>query len=577
VVHKTPHCDSGDHTHPATVTHTRDTRTTSGDRAERRDDGRLFDLTFTTHPLEAHDSSETKKPTHRSNFPAKGIALFHTGPTKVSTTKSLKSLRVTGLHGRVSFSHTFDPGLNIIHAKNGAGKTTLLHVIANALDAEFARFCFINFAEIEITSGSGFTLTISPNNASTTEERRVRVRSNGSPEEEIGLGSPPSEGLRQLIRDNLGGRPVYLPAFRMILESFSRRARLGRTTAYLDDSNPELKSIAEREYIEEHARAIEGNKGTPSRLNSTAVTRHEAADRAKITAAKTLQCREWFGNFVPVVRFPSLLDVEAKLLDELTLAQLTIGESDRKSLSDVFEKIVNIVVHSSDTGGSSKGSINQSLASLRDCLEKLENAKARIPEVYSRIASTLSDAKSLKANDEALVSSVLNVYEEAFSSRIKVQENALSVIRRFEESVNQFFRPDKELVLSRSEVRGDERGPVRWARMASFIQTGDGRRIELSQLSSGERHVLTLLFSVTHMSQLDGAVLIDEPELSLHVDWQRLVLAEVRKQSDDRQVIACTHAPEIAAEHLECFRGLETIPWYSSNPTDRFLPDADDV
>ena len=58
------------------------------------------------------------------------------------------------------------------------------------------------------------------------------------------------------------------------------------------------------------------------------------------------------------------------------------------------------------------------------------------------------------------------------------------------------------------------------------------------------------------MSQEDGIVLIDEPELSLHVDWQRIILGEMMKQVGNRQVIACTHSPEIAAEHLKLTREL---------------------
>jgi predicted ATP-dependent endonuclease of OLD family len=75
--------------------------------------------------------------------------------------------------------------------------------------------------------------------------------------------------------------------------------------------------------------------------------------------------------------------------------------------------------------------------------------------------------------------------------------------------------------------------------------------IGLSALSSGERQVLTMLFSATHMSPSDGTMLIDEPEISLHVDWQRIILTEMMKQAGDRQVIVCTHSPEVAADHRD--------------------------
>jgi len=46
-----------------------------------------------------------------------------------------------------------------------------------------------------------------------------------------------------------------------------------------------------------------------------------------------------------------------------------------------------------------------------------------------------------------------------------------------------------------------------------------------------------------------GVFLIDEPELSLHVDWQRIILKEISTQAPMRQIIACTHSPEVGADH----------------------------
>jgi predicted ATP-dependent endonuclease of OLD family len=51
--------------------------------------------------------------------------------------------------------------------------------------------------------------------------------------------------------------------------------------------------------------------------------------------------------------------------------------------------------------------------------------------------------------------------------------------------------------------------------------------------------------------------LIDEPELSLHIDWQRIVLRELQNQSSGRQIIACTHSPEVGADHMEEIQDFE--------------------
>ena len=46
-------------------------------------------------------------------------------------------------------------------------------------------------------------------------------------------------------------------------------------------------------------------------------------------------------------------------------------------------------------------------------------------------------------------------------------------------------------------------------------------------------------------------VLIDEPEISLHVDWQRRLLRRMAEQIGGRQIIVCTHSPTIGADYEE--------------------------
>ena len=82
------------------------------------------------------------------------------------------------------------------------------------------------------------------------------------------------------------------------------------------------------------------------------------------------------------------------------------------------------------------------------------------------------------------------------------------------------------------------------------VSAEGGHSYGLSALSSGERQILTMLYSASRTRFLSGVFLIDEPELSLHIDWQRIVLRELQSQSAGRQIIACTHSPEVGADHM---------------------------
>jgi len=83
------------------------------------------------------------------------------------------------------------------------------------------------------------------------------------------------------------------------------------------------------------------------------------------------------------------------------------------------------------------------------------------------------------------------------------------------------------------------------------IQTADGSDLPLSCLSSGEQHELVLLHELLFEVSPGSLILIDEPELSLHVTWQQDMLEDlldVAKLSDLDIVIA-THSPYIVGGH----------------------------
>jgi predicted ATPase len=74
------------------------------------------------------------------------------------------------------------------------------------------------------------------------------------------------------------------------------------------------------------------------------------------------------------------------------------------------------------------------------------------------------------------------------------------------------------------------------------------REIKLTELSSGEKHLVALLGRVA-LSPEQGAVFVaDEPELSLHLEWQRKILPAIQSLSPGIQIIVATHSPAIVPE-----------------------------
>jgi len=74
----------------------------------------------------------------------------------------------------------------------------------------------------------------------------------------------------------------------------------------------------------------------------------------------------------------------------------------------------------------------------------------------------------------------------------------------------------------------------------------DGTNIPLQSLSSGEKQLLRLMLET--LAAGSSTVMIDEPELSMHVDWQQVLVAAMRRVNPECQMLLATHSPEVMAE-----------------------------
>lgn len=81
-------------------------------------------------------------------------------------------------------------------------------------------------------------------------------------------------------------------------------------------------------------------------------------------------------------------------------------------------------------------------------------------------------------------------------------------------------------------------------------ETTGPKKIELSELSSGEKQIVSLFSHLYLSGQSSFFVLIDEPELSLSVPWQRRFLTDIRNGDFCRGLVAVTHSPFIYDNHL---------------------------
>ena len=68
------------------------------------------------------------------------------------------------------------------------------------------------------------------------------------------------------------------------------------------------------------------------------------------------------------------------------------------------------------------------------------------------------------------------------------------------------------------------------------------------QLSSGEKQMIVILLTVLIQDNKPSILFMDEPEISLHLDWQRKLIQYIKELNPNVQIILATHSPGIILE-----------------------------
>lgn len=72
-----------------------------------------------------------------------------------------------------------------------------------------------------------------------------------------------------------------------------------------------------------------------------------------------------------------------------------------------------------------------------------------------------------------------------------------------------------------------------------------GETLSPYMLSSGEKQILVILLTALVQENEPCVMLMDEPEISLHIEWQQRLITLIRTLNPNAQIILCTHSPAI--------------------------------
>ena len=90
-----------------------------------------------------------------------------------------------------------------------------------------------------------------------------------------------------------------------------------------------------------------------------------------------------------------------------------------------------------------------------------------------------------------------------------------------------------------------------YRKIKSDLSPIDGNEVKLSQLSSGEKQIVSIFSQVYLNVDSRFIILLDEPELSLSIFWQENLLPDLIGSTKVDFLMAVTHSPFIFGQKLK--------------------------
>lgn len=181
--------------------------------------------------------------------------------------------------------------------------------------------------------------------------------------------------------------------------------------------------------------------------------------------------------------------------------------------------------------------LNKELAVLSEKRKFLSTA-GLLAEAHSSDFFYIED----KNNDLIIIS--MKQYVEDSKKKLEPYEELAKKISLFMEVIGNRFK-HKRIRITKDEGIA----------FTSIIAGRDGapQIIELEKLSSGEQHELVLFYKLIFDSRQGDLVLIDEPELSLHISWQTQFIPDLKRVAalSKFSAVIATHSPDIISSNWD--------------------------
>lgn len=425
------------------------------------------------------------------------------------TENRIKHVSINKLWGIKNISTPFHEHVNIFIGANGSSKTTFLNLIEAALLCDISTFANIEFESIEITLQQE-NASIKVLRINTEDIPIIKYIFNNVLEYEIPCAEIPFRSYRFPSR--------YREAYSAIIEELTRIVNISWLSINRDNTSA-LDLERSREYME--------------RIRNT-------VDLKLHDLIKKL--------IVYQLQLESEANKSANKFKEEALSLMLYNAS-----VDVFKNENLQHVTSTDTTSMKKDLFLafKALGVAKDKSDQIQCHISKIKEVISNIS-----ANHTISIDDVFVLSLINrtiSIIEISKAHEEQTRKIFAPMEKFWKCLNNFM-PNKTFELNK-----DNDGNIN----ISLKEGGDkNNSISITSLSSGEKQLFILLTEALLQKSITHIFIADEPELSLHIEWQRKILNALLDLNSNAQIIVATHSPEVAGNFPGNIINMKSITSY---------------
>ena len=162
--------------------------------------------------------------------------------------------------------------------------------------------------------------------------------------------------------------------------------------------------------------------------------------------------------------------------------------------------------------------------------KNMKEMKKKFEKLREYDISEINSNRKLEFKEE--FATALKIYFEDFNNKYKVYEELINRLDLYVSIIN------SRLTFKRIKISREE---------GIEVISDNEKKLKLSDLSSGEKQEIVLFYQLIFETPNRSLLLIDEPEISLHIIWQKIFMDDLQKVVNlkNLNVIVATHSAQI--------------------------------